>query len=120
MQPPLHSIKNCFLLILLVIVFLFILLNQIISMDFLFNLENIPTYESKPFITTVLVTLIALIAGFFKVNKVLPILGNKFAPGSFGIVAMASFLYPQIIRTFAKDRFSLVQNQLFKVVAKLP
>ncbi|KDO38547.1 hypothetical protein CISIN_1g040505mg, partial [Citrus sinensis] len=55
-------------------------------MDFLFNLENIPTDESKlSFITIVLATLIALIAGFFRLNKVS--LGNKFAPGSFGTVA---------------------------------
>lgn len=111
MQPPLHSIKNCFLLTSIAIILLFILLNQIISMDFLFNLENIPTYESKlPFTTIIFVTLIALIAGFFKFNKVLPILGNRFAPGSFGTVARASFLYPQIIRRFAKDMFSFVKN----------
>lgn len=90
-------------------------------MDFLFNLENIPTDESKlSFITIVLATLIALIAGFFRLNKVLPILGNKFAPGSFGTVARASFLYPQLIRRFAKDMFSFVKNQLFKEIIKLP
>lgn len=119
MQPPLHSIKNCFLLTSIAIILLFILLNQIISMDFLFNLENIPTDESKlSFITIVLATLIALIAGFFRLNKVL--LGNKFAPGSFGTVARASFLYPQLIRRFAKDMFSFVKNQLFKEIIKLP